>query len=149
MLVGMIVRDVSNPFTAEIILGADRALRTAGYALAITNSERDPDLDSAHVRQLRQRAVDGLLVSLSDEGHQPTLDELRRLTTPFVAIDRELPEDLAGSSVVCDRASGVESAARYLASLGHRRIGLLAGSTAIRPGREDARGLTEFCASRP
>jgi LacI family transcriptional regulator len=149
MSVGFVVRDISNPVMSEIVLGAERVLRTAGYALSLTNSEGQPSLDAEYVRYFRQRAVDGLLLSLSDEQYEPTLEELQALAVPFVAVDRELPEELGGSAVYCDHARGLESAARYLVSLGHRRIGLLAGPRELRPGREVARALNEFCTSHP
>jgi LacI family transcriptional regulator len=149
MSVGFVVRDISNPLMAEIVLGAERALRASGYTLSITNSEGKPNLDADYIRYFRQRAVDGLLLSLSDEDHPSTLEELRTLSVPFVAIDRDLPKDLGGAAVLCDHAYGVESASRYLVSLGHHRIALLAGVRDLRPGREAARALTEFCNSLP
>lgn len=149
MSVGFVVRDISNPLMAEIVLGAERALRASGYALSITNSEGEPDLDAHYIRYFRQRAVDGLLLSLSDEAHGATIDELRTLSVPFVAVDRELPEDLGGGAVLFDHAQGIGAAARYLVSLGHRRIALLAGPRELRPGRETARALAEFCDALP
>jgi LacI family transcriptional regulator len=147
MSVGFVVRDISNPLMAEVVLGAERALRASGYTLSITNSEGKPDLDADYVRYFRQRAVDGLLLSHSNENHGPTLEELRALAVPFVAVDREIPKDLGGAAVVCDDAHGIKSAARYLVSLGHRRIALLAAPRELRPGREAANGLSEFCRS--
>ena len=149
MSVGLVVRDIANPMAAQVALGAERTLRGAGYVLSITSSEGDPDRDAEYVRFFRQRAIDGLILSLSAEAHGPTLAELRTLTVPFVSVDRDLPPELSGSAVLCDHASGVEAAARYLGSLGHRRIALLAGPSELRPGREVARGLAEFCASAP
>lgn len=149
MSVGFVVRDISNPMMSEIVLGAERVLRTAGYALSVTNSEGEPDLDAEYVRFFRQRAVDGLLLSLSAEEHEQTLEELSTLTVPFVAVDRDLPPELGGGTVLCDHAQGIESAARYLVSLGHRKIGLLAGPVELRPGRETARALSEFCSVNP
>jgi LacI family transcriptional regulator len=149
MSIGFVVRDISNPMMADIVLGAERTLRTAGYELSLTNSEGVPDLDAEYIGYFRRRAVDGLLLSLSDESHAPTLAELANLTVPFVAVDRELPATLGGSAVLSDHAKGIQAAARHLASLGHRRIGLLAGPSNIRPGREVARGLEEFCETRP
>lgn len=149
MSIGFVVRDISNPMMAEIVLGAERTLRTAGYALSLTNSEGEPDLDAEYIGYFRRRAVDGLILSLSDETHAPTIEELTNLRVPFVALDRELPAELGGSAVLSDHATGVQGAARHLATLGHRRIGLLAGPSNIRPGRELARGLTEFCDQRP
>jgi len=149
MSVGFVVRDIANPIVAQVVLGAERTLRHAGYALSITNSEGDADRDSEYVRFFRQRAVDGLLLSLSSEEHPPTIAELKSLSIPFVTVDRDLTDELGGSSVLCDHALGIESAARYLVSLGHRRIALLAGPADLRPGRESARGLRQFCANSP
>lgn len=149
MSVGFVVRDISNPMMAEIVLGAERALRASGYALSVTNSEGKPDLDAEYIRYFRQRAVDGLLLSLSDEDYGPTLEELRALAVPFVLVDRELPGNLESVAVLSDHAQGIESAARYLVSLGHRRIALLAGPRDLRPGREAARALSDFCKSFP
>ena len=147
MSVGFVVRDISYPLMAEVVLGAERALRASGYALSITNSEGKPDLDADYIRYFRQRAVDGLFLSHSDENHAPTLEELGALAVPFVAVDREIPRNLGGAAVVCDDAHGIKSAARYLVSLGHRRIALLAGARELRPGRVAAKSLSEFCRS--
>ncbi len=46
MSVGFVVRDISNPLMAEVVLGSERALRASGYTLSITNSEGKPDLDA-------------------------------------------------------------------------------------------------------
>ncbi len=75
--------------------------------------------------------------------------ELRSATIPFVAVDRELPTDLGGAAVFSDHADGVEAAARYLVSLGHRRIGLIAGPNSLRPGREASVALARFCDEHP
>jgi LacI family transcriptional regulator len=149
MSVGFVVRDISNPMMAEIVLGAERTLRASGYTLSVTNSEGKPDLDADYIRYFRQRATDGLLLSLSDESYAPTLEELRTLSVPFVAVDRELPGDLGGAAVLSDHAHGIESAARYLVSLGHRRIALLAGPRELLPGREAALALTKLAGSLP
>src|SRR5262245_52593251 len=50
MSVGFVIRDISSPILGEIVLGAERALRAAGYSLSITNSEGDPGLDAEYVR---------------------------------------------------------------------------------------------------
>jgi LacI family transcriptional regulator len=149
MSVGFVVRDISNPMMSEIVLGAERALRTGGYSLSITNSEGDSDLDAEYIRYFRQRAADGLLLSLSDEADSSTLEEIGALAVPFVAVDRELPAELGGGAVLSDHAQGIQAAARYLASLGHRRVALITGPSQLRPGRESVRALEDFCESDP
>ena len=122
--VGFVVRDIS-----QLALRRDRArrrdaLRERGYSMLLTNSEGRSDLDLAHLRLFRQRSVDGLLLSLADETHAATLDELEQLRVPIVLIDREVARPTGLSAVLCDHGAGVADACDWLASLGHRRIGL-------------------------
>jgi LacI family transcriptional regulator len=138
LTVGYVVGDISNPLTAQIALGAELALRRAGYSLLLLNSTNDPRLDAEHIRLLRQRRVDGLLLALADEGHQPTIEELLRCTAPFVLVDRNLSRLPEASSVHSDHRTGLSAAIEHLYQLGHRRIALVNGSTKVLPARERA-----------
>ena len=144
---GFVLRDISSPLFSEIVLGAETELRAHGYSMLLTNSEGLPALDAAHIRLFRQRRVDGILLSLADESYDETLDELRRIRVPVVLIDRELPEQLVASAVICDHRGGIREAAEYLIALGHRRIGLAAGPLNLRPGRVLKAALEEVCAT--
>ena len=149
MTVAFIVRDISNPTAAEIVLGAEVVLRSRGYSMLLTNSHDDASLDAAHIRLVRQRQVDGLLLTLADERNPETLNELRRLTVPFVVVDRDLPADIPASRIVTDMRSGIREASEYLIRLGHRSIGLICGPATLRFGRECAAGLKAACRRHP
>jgi LacI family transcriptional regulator len=138
------VRDISASLFAEIALGAETALRERGYSMLLTNSEGRPELDLAHLRLFRQRSVDGLLLSLADETHAGTLDELEQLRIPIVLIDREVERPTGLSAVLCDHGAGVEEACAWLASMGHRKIGLVGGPRSLRPGRVCAAALERY-----
>jgi LacI family transcriptional regulator len=138
--IGFVVGDISNPLLAEIALGAETALRKAGYSMLLTNSENDPTLDSRHIRLFEQRRVDALLLSLAAEDHDETNELLTRFAGPIVAIDRDLPAAVNASAVLSDHSSGMRAAAGHLLGLGHRRIDLIAGK-ALRYTRERERGL--------
>jgi LacI family transcriptional regulator len=146
MSVGFVVRDISSPLFSEIALGAETVLRASGYTMLLTNSEGSPELDAKHVRLFRQRRVDGLLLSLADESFEPTLEELGRLATPVVLIDRELAGGARFGAVLCDHAAGMRTAVESLVSFGHRRIGLVGGPVGLRPGRECVRAVVDACA---
>jgi LacI family transcriptional regulator len=145
--VGFVVRDISNSLFSEIALGAETALRERGYSMLLTNSEGRSDLDLAHVRMFRQRSVDGLLLSLADESHSPTLDELEQMRTPIVLIDREVERPTGLSAVLCDHGAGVGEACVWLTARGHRRIGLVGGPRSLRPGRACAEALERYAAA--
>jgi LacI family transcriptional regulator len=147
MSAGFVVSDISNPLLADIAMGAETALRAAGYSMLLTNSENDPSLDASHVRLLQQRRVDGLLLSLAAEDNLETIDALRSLEAPVVLIDRDLPATVAASAVLSDHRSGMKDAVSHLLELGHRRIGLILGQP-LRFSRERLVGLQEAYAER-
>jgi len=144
--VGFVVGDISNPLLAQITLGAEVALRAAGYALLLTNSVNQADLDASHVRLLQQRRVDGLLLSLADESNAAAALALGRSTIPAVLIDRDLAGADQASAVLSDHAEGIGAAAEHLITLGHRRLALIAGSPHVRPTRERVRALEDTVA---
>jgi LacI family transcriptional regulator len=96
---------------------------------------------------MRQRQVDGMLVSVSDERHAPTLAELRRSPFPIVTLDRELPAGIAAGDVRTAHENGAKLVVEHLAELGHRRIGLVAGDQRVQPARTLANGMVESCAT--
>ncbi len=133
--VGFVVVDISNQLFADIVKGAETALREAGYAMLLTNSEGDPDLDASYVRLFEQRRTDGLILSLAREDHQATIEAIEAIDVPIVVVDRDLPPSLGVARVLSDHASGMRAAVEHLLDLGHRRIGLMLGQS-IRPARE-------------
>ncbi len=145
--VGFVVGDIANPLLAEIVKGAEQALRESGYSMLLTDSEGDPARDADHVRLFEQRRVDGLMLSLASEDHADTIDVLRQFGTPAVLVDRELPPEVGASAVLSDHRTGMRDAVSHLLDLGHRRIGLIVGQP-MRPSRERRAGLEEAFAAR-
>jgi LacI family transcriptional regulator len=147
--IGFVVGDISNPLIAEITLGAETTLQRSHYSLLLTNSEDQPELDASHIRLLLQRRVDGLLLSLTSETHPDTLRVLREIAVPVVLIDRELPDtaEVQASTVLVDHKSGMRDAVSHLLDLGHRRVGLVLGSS-LRFAREREAGLRSAYAGR-
>ncbi len=145
--IGFVVGDISNPLFAQIALGAEGALRENGYSMLLTNSENDPALDARHVQLLRQRRVDGLLLSTASEDSPELFAALEDFDGPVVLIDRELPKELGASAVLSDHRGGMRDAIGHLLDLGHRRIGLIIGQP-LRFSRERRIGLEEAYAER-
>lgn len=149
--VGFVIGDIANPLLAQIAMGVEGALRENNYSMLLTNSESDPALDARHVQLLRQRRVDGLLLSSASEDDPELLETLAAFEGPIVVIDRELPAEIKASAVLSDHRRGMRDAIGHLLDLGHRRIGLIVGqplrfSRERRYGLEDAyreRGLEE------
>jgi LacI family transcriptional regulator len=141
--VGFIVADIVNPLFATMLRGAERQLREAGYSVLLAHSEGEPDRDAETARLFRRRRVDGLLLSLTDEGRQDTLEELEGLSVPIVLLDREVGDGTGWSAVLADHRTGLRRATEHLIDLGHEDIKLVTGQERSRPARERAAGFLE------
>lgn len=133
--VGFAVSDIANPVLAEIITGAEKRLRAAGYSLLLTNSEGTPELDVEHLALLERRRVDGLILSLVDEHDPDVVAALGNVSRPVVLVDRDVPDGVTARSAVFDHGQGMREATEHLLGLGHRRFALITGGPE-RPARE-------------
>ncbi len=141
MTIGFVVASISNPLISEIALGAETCLRASGYSMLLTNSMNSAALDAEHIRLLVQRRVDGLLLSISSEQSQGTIDAVEKAGCPVVLVDRELNVSRPMSAAIADHDAGVAEAVRHLASFGHTRIALVNGPSDLRPARDRAATL--------
>ena len=85
--------------------------------------------------------VDGLIISPTgnDARLRAALEQTR---LPVVLIDR-IVEGLDCDAVIIDNRTAVNSAMRYLISLGHRRVGFISGMLESFTGRERLAGYDE------
>ncbi len=98
------------------------------------------------IEMFMRRRMDGLLVTLCDEGAPELRKALKAVNVPMILLDREL--DLDTDTVWIDHRGGSALATDYLLELGHRRIALLAGNRAVRPARETEAGFRGAYAAR-
>jgi LacI family transcriptional regulator len=140
--VGFTVSDIANPVLAQVVTGAEKVLREAGYSLLLTNSEGNPDLDVQHISLLERRRVDGLILSLAEENHPGTVEALRMIEVPVVLVDRDVPPLVNAGCAAFDHAMGMRAATHHLLEFGHRNFALIVGGPE-RPKRERRRGVEE------
>lgn len=145
--IGFTLSDIANPVLAELVTGAERVLRSAGYSLLLTESEGEAALDSAHIRELEQRRVDGYLLSLADEHNEETAAVLRQLDVPIVLLDRDLPDGVDALRASFDHRVGMQAAVKHLLDLGHRNIALISGG-ARRPARQRRSAIEDTLAEQ-
>lgn len=143
MTVGYLARDIASPSLPPTLHGAESVLRAKSYAMLLLNSEGRAELDREHIRLLRRRRVDGLLLAISDEDDPTTHALLEQLPIPFVTVDRDVPPSLGASAVMIDLERGLRLAAKRLLELGHTRVAFVGGTPGIRPTKETLRVLRE------
>jgi DNA-binding LacI/PurR family transcriptional regulator len=133
--IGFVVPDVSSPFYASVLKGAQRAFEQAGYRVLLMDSGQAADGEVAALRTLLAHRVDGLLVSTVGIGPDEFAGVIARRGTPCVFFDNAVGEAGAGT-VLLDNAAGIDLLIEHLVGHGHRRIGLLAGSVQETSGHE-------------
>ena len=141
-LIGFVASDLSDPFSAEIVAGAEFVLRPAGYALLVMSSNHDrPRM--ANVRHPQQPARRFILVSPSREDDAGLLAALAEFDGPIIALESELRTPLPVDVVCADHRGGMRGAIAHLVGLGHREIAALTGPLVRRSGRERLAGLRD------
>ena len=146
--IGFLVSDISNPLFSQIALGVEMALNGEGYAMLIANSQGNPHHDTKRIRLLRQRRVDGFILSLADEENPAGIALLKALDRPFVLLDREV-RGLDAPAVVSDHASGMRAAVEHLVYLGHKNIGLICTGGLVRPSKARIDEVLAACREHP
>jgi DNA-binding LacI/PurR family transcriptional regulator len=123
--VGVVVTTIADPFVAEVVRGIERVSLEQGYSVLLCNSNAEPEREMAAVHMLREKRVDGVVVTASRIGalYLPLLEEIR---VPIVLINSQR-EGQYVFSVATDNVGSAYQATRYLHSLGHIRIGHVTG----------------------
>jgi DNA-binding LacI/PurR family transcriptional regulator len=126
MLLGVIVREIMDPFFAAAVEAITNESRARGYNLVLGQAHGRADEAIALRSVLETRHVDAMLI-LGDMRDQPRLiDDLRASSVPAVALWQGTA--LPGIATVnVDNAAGIRAALDLLTELGHERIALIVG----------------------
>src|SRR5664280_1905877 len=126
MLLGAIVRDITDPFFAGAIEAVSAEARARGYNIVLGHAHAEATEAHALAAMLEARQCDAILL-LGDMGDQTRLlDDLRDTHVPVVALWQGSELDLI-PGVSVDNRGGIATAMAHLSSLGHRRIAFVGG----------------------
>ncbi|QOR72901.1 LacI family DNA-binding transcriptional regulator [Ruania alkalisoli] len=137
--IGLLVYDISGPYSIAVARAAERHLTEAGYMVMLCSSDGQPDRERRQLLELEEHGVSGIVIGPTSHD-LATVDEIRERGTPVVLLDRASP-DGEHCSVAVDDVKGAEQAGRHLLALGHRRIGLVNGPHDRRQCHDRRRGL--------
>lgn len=118
--IGILGNLLYSPVTAEMLQAMARCLKREGYMPLFTESS-SPANDEQAVRELRGRAVDGMI--LRGDYDSDTIGRMVAKGTPCVAICTKTAS--ACPCVVPDRTQCFADGVRWLFERGHRRIAFL------------------------
>jgi DNA-binding LacI/PurR family transcriptional regulator len=125
--IAIVVPDLSNNFYIELVRGAKDYSASANFTVLIGDSRESWEEERNYLESFHRRRVDGIVrvpaINAIGGKAKSFLGNL-----PVVYADRyPLVRDPYIGRVGVDNTGAAESATRYLLSLGHRDIGIIAG----------------------
>ena len=144
--IGIVLEDVSNPFSSALHRSIEDVAVQRGVLALAGSSDEDGDRERKLVSAFASRRVDGLIIQPSSQDHSYLLSE-RLAGTAIVFVDRP-PAFFDADTVVCDNAAGTRCGIRHLIEQGHRRIGYLGDLHKIATAAERHRGFLEEMADQ-
>ena len=123
--IGIVLPDISNPFFARAVRGCEDVLAKAGYSVFLCNTDENIEKECHYLTLLVGRQVDGVIL-WGSRADCDTLETLLGPDLPTVTVDCEA---YCGNVVKLDvrNHQGAQAITTHLITLGHERIGHLAG----------------------
>ncbi|MDT8910622.1 LacI family DNA-binding transcriptional regulator [Amycolatopsis sp. PS_44_ISF1] len=136
--IGMAISLVANPYFAALMQAIEREASASGYTVILADTHDTVATERDVVRALRSRRVDGLLITPAP-GDGSVIGELVSLDVPTVLIDR-LATRGDVDQVGAENIQATSALTAHLASLGHRRIGMVSGVPGLTTSEERVLG---------
>ena len=119
-LIGLVVADVTNPFSVAVLRGAEKACQQAGYLLMLFNLGNDSRRESDAIQALAAYQVEGFILNTLGRDAGAAADAARH-GKPVVLVDRR-HHDMQADFVSLDNAGAVRLGGRHLAQAGYREL---------------------------
>ena len=111
-LIGLIIADITNPYSVNVLSGIEAACREKGFTPLVCNTNNEVNQELHYLDLLRSYQVEGIVVNavgMREEG----LQRLQQSALPMVLIDRKIP-DFACDVVGLDNAQAATTATEHL-----------------------------------
>lgn len=145
-LIGVLVQDLSNSFSAELVRAIEDAARPRSTAVLAASLDEAADREQELVHDLVRRRVDALVIMPATERQDYLAAELRA-GTPVVVVDRP-PRGIDADSVTVDNTLGARRAVEHLFDQGHERVAGLFHLAQVSTARDRLAGYTAAHADR-
>ena len=119
-LIGLIIADITNPYSVNVLSGIEAACREKGFTLLVCNTNNELDQELHYLDLLRSYQVEGIVVNavgMREDG----LNRLQQSALPMVLIDRKIPE-FACDVVGLDNTQAATTATEHLVEKGFEAL---------------------------
>ncbi len=139
---GVVVPHIGNAHFSDAVRAIQDVASDEGYTALVVNSDGEPGQETAALRTLEARQVDGIVLVSASPTATDALTSLVQQGMPVLAMDRSIRGTDIDQVLVNTRA-GTRDAVLHLAENGCRRIALLAGPSGMWTATEKFKGYME------
>ncbi|SAL49366.1 LacI family DNA-binding transcriptional regulator [Caballeronia humi] len=115
-LIGMLLADLTNPYSVEVLQGVEAACHALGYMPLICHAANEIDMERRYLQLLTTYRVEGVIVNALGVKEE-LLQTFSRGGVPVVLVDRSI-EGLVTDMVGLDNPAAVSLATRHLVDEG-------------------------------
>ncbi|WP_226921631.1 LacI family DNA-binding transcriptional regulator [Georgenia subflava] len=140
--IGLAMSIVTNPYFGALAHSLEERFRQAGFSLVLANTNDDPVQALDVIEDLQARRVSGI-IAVPLEGSPEltaTFNHLVAARFPLVFLDRR--SEIEVDQVYSENEGPVYELTTHLAELGHRRIGLVTGTSETMSAKDRLTGYT-------
>jgi len=128
--IGIIVNDITNPYYGEITKGMEEVAHKHGYIVSLCLASGDTE---SYITSILERQMDAIFMATT-RSYGFTKEHIESLINSGVAVVND-PYGM-GSTVGFNYRTAMDNLMRYLAGLGHKRVGYLSGISLKPPGNQ-------------
>jgi LacI family kdg operon repressor len=119
-LIGLVVADVTNPFSVAVLRGAEKACQDAGYLVMLFNLGNEGGREREAIEALSSYQVEGFILNTLGADAGAAVHAARH-GKPVVLVDRRHAE-MQADFVSLDNAGAVRAAAAHLVQAGYGEL---------------------------
>lgn len=124
-LIGVLVADISSPFSSILVKGIGDKCKQSGFQMIIANTDNDPSKERDYIRALMDNRVEGLIVHTTGKNNEYLID-LGKQGMPIVLADRAMKELQSGpphfDTVTSNNFAMTYDTMKHLHEQGFRRV---------------------------
>jgi len=120
-LIGVLIADISNPFSSILVKGITDCCNQYGYNVVIANTNNDTSKEQEYILSMIDQRVEGLIVNTTGNNNE-FLCDIEKNHVPIVLADRPV-FPMMFDTVRTDDYQATVNTIKYLAEEGFTRVG--------------------------
>jgi LacI family transcriptional regulator len=144
-LLGLLVSDIANPFSAQVARGLEDTAAQHGYHVLVGSSDFEPEREDQLLASFAARTVDAVAL-VAASGTTAAMRRLVDTQIPLVFVDRHPGDSIKAPLIRSDSLSAAHDAVAYLIGLGHWDLAMISGPPTLPTAAQRLQGFRTACA---